>query len=146
MLNVFTDGASRGNPGLAGAGVHITDETGDVIAQTRRFLGDATNNSAEYSALLLSLELLEKIIDGGYGKTDVVFHSDSQLLVNQISGKFRFRDERLSEMGKKFHAGVKSMKLSYRIVHVSRNENKIADKLANEAIDKREVQQELQFD
>ncbi len=145
LLKVYTDGASRGNPGLSGAGILITDQEGNVIKQHSEFLGVMTNNSAEYSALLKSLDVIGSIDkELVNGRTE--FYSDSELMVRQINGRYKVKDRGISEFVRAFRDKVKSMKLEFVINHIPRSANSAADKLANEAIDKREVQQTMEFE
>lgn len=144
MLKVYTDGASRGNPGLSGAGVLITDEDGNVIRQHSEFLGVMTNNAAEYSALLKSLDVIGSI-DKELVSGRAEFFSDSELMVMQITGRYKVKDPGISEFVKAFRKKMRSLKLEFVMNHIPRSANSAADKLANEAIDKREVQQTLEF-
>ncbi len=145
MLKVYTDGASRGNPGLSGAGIIIFDEDGKVIKEEMKFLGVMTNNAAEYSALIQSLDAIRNINNDTKINNEVRFYSDSLLMVNQITGRFKVKDPGLSKFYTEFISIVKNMKLKYSAEHIPRNENKLADKLANRAIDEREEQQSLEF-
>lgn len=145
LLKVYTDGASRGNPGLAGAGVVITDESGIVLSEEMQFLGVMTNNAAEYSALILSLDAIRKINHKDNNKIVVRFYSDSLLMVNQITGKFKVKDSQLGKFHKEFLTTAKKMNLNFSAIHIPRDENKLADRLANKAIDEREIQQALEF-
>ena len=125
----MVDGAARGNPGEAGCGAAICDEQGVVVEELGRYLGHATNNVAEYQALLIGLEALLKS-----GRKRVRVQSDSQLLVRQLNGEYRVKDEKLRRL---FQRAINLLRQfeSYRIVHVPREQNKIADRLANKAID-----------
>ena len=144
-MKVYTDGASRGNPGLSGAGIVILDESGNIICEEKQFLGVMTNNAAEYSALILSLEAIRKLKHNKNQNLSVRFYSDSLLMVNQVTGKFKVKDLQLSKFHKEFLTTAKEMKLDFSAIHIPRNENKLADKLANKAIDEREIQQALEF-
>jgi ribonuclease HI len=126
---LMVDGAARGNPGEAGCGAAICDEQGAVVEELSRYLGHATNNVAEYQALLIGLEALLKS-----GKKRVRVQSDSQLLVRQLNGEYRVKDEKLRTLFQRAINLLRQFK-SYRIVHVPREQNKIADRLANKAID-----------
>jgi ribonuclease HI len=88
---LMVDGAARGNPGTAGCGAAIYDETGAVVKKLSRYLGQATNNVAEYEGLLMGLEALIQL-----GRKRIVVQSDSQLLVRQLNGQYRVKDEKLS--------------------------------------------------
>jgi ribonuclease HI len=126
---VMVDGAARGNPGQAGCGAAIYDENGVVVRQLSRYLGRTTNNVAEYEALLMGLEALLEL-----GRRQIVVQSDSELLVRQLNGQYRVKDEKLKVL---FHRAITLLRQfdSYRILHVGRELNKLADRLANQAID-----------
>ncbi len=126
--HIYTDGAARGNPGPSGAGVFITDEHGNEVARFHKFLGKRTNNAAEYAALYLGLSQAKK----RHFKEVVVF-SDSELMVRQIRGEYRVKNEGLKKLYKGVMELLKNFK--YRFYHIRREKNKIADQLANLAID-----------
>lgn len=128
-LAVYTDGASRGNPGHAGLGVVILDGAGTVIDERRGYLGQCTNNVAEYRALLAALEAVEPL-----RPTGVTFHLDSELVVRQINGQYKVRDAKMQTL----HADVmKSLRRlpAWTVRHILREQNSRADQLANAAID-----------
>lgn len=126
--HIYTDGAARGNPGPSGAGVLIMDEEGNEIVRLHKFLGKRTNNVAEYAALYLGLSEAKK----RHFKEIVIF-ADSELMVRQIRGEYRVKNEGL----KKLYSHVMEIlpHFKYRFYHVRREKNKIADQLANLAID-----------
>jgi ribonuclease HI len=128
-LQLFTDGASRGNPGEAGAGIAILDEQGNELVGTGKYLGQCTNNEAEYRALLLGLA---KCAEFGAGR--IMAHLDSELIVRQIQGRYKVRHPNLKplydEVMKKFAEFA-----SVKAIHVRREKNRRADELANQAID-----------
>lgn len=126
---VMVDGAARGNPGEAGCGAAIYDENGVVVKQLSRYLGRTTNNVAEYEGLLMGLEALLQL-----GRKQIVVQSDSELLVRQLNGQYRVKDEKLKVL---FQHAITLLRQfdSYRILHVGRELNKLADRLANQAID-----------
>ncbi len=126
------DGASRNNPGNAGAGFAILKD--GVTAHTHGFwLGTKTNNQAEYLALIIGLIFLGSIPDLESGDGLLVI-SDSKLLVKQIQGEYRVKNEELQHL----HAVAQALlgKFSYTIVHVLRKDNAAADRLANIGIDR----------
>jgi len=126
---LMVDGAARGNPGDAGCGAVILDKNGTVKQELSRYLGHATNNVAEYEGLIMGLEALLKL-----GKKRIRVQSDSQLLVRQLNGEYRVKDEKLKELS---HRAISLLRQfdAYRIVHVPRELNKLADRLANKGID-----------
>jgi ribonuclease HI len=126
---LMVDGAARGNPGEAGCGAVICDASGQTVRELRRYLGKATNNVAEYEALLMGIEgVLEIEIK------KLRIHSDSELLVRQLNGLYRVKDEKLKPLYAKAVELLRRLE-SYRIIHVKRERNKPADRLANQAID-----------
>jgi ribonuclease HI len=126
---VMVDGAARGNPGPAGCGAVICDDKGAVVRELSRYLGHATNNVAEYEALVMGLEALIEL-----KRNRIVVQSDSQLLVRQLNGEYRVKDEKLRLLYQRA-IGLLRQFGSYRIVHVRRELNKAADRLANRGID-----------
>lgn len=137
-IKVFTDGASRGNPGHAGLGIVIYDENDFIIKTYKEYLGETTNNQAEYRALLKSLEMIRKLETNNEVIFDCIeFYSDSELLVNQLNFDYQTKDAELAVLNSKFHFLVKKLKKPYIILHIERAKNKNADKLANLAIDNR---------
>lgn len=128
-IRIHIDGAARGNPGPAGVGVLIIGPEGEVAERIHRGIGEATNNVAEYNALLLALERAQAL-----GYTDVEVCSDSELLVRQIQGRYRVKHPAL----KALHAVARERIGTFRrfgIRHVRREENAEADALANRGID-----------
>lgn len=127
-LVVYLDGASRGNPGPSGIGVVVGEEKGKVIAQFNEYIGEKTNNVAEYMALIRALKETKK-----YKPKEIIFYLDSQLLVNQINGLYRAKNKSLLNLlqeVRKLSRGFSQVKFQY----IPREENKLADKLANQAI------------
>lgn len=129
ILQLYTDGASRGNPGEAGAGVAILDELGEELVATGEYLGQCTNNEAEYRALLLGLARCE---DFGHGRLKI--HLDSELIVKQIRGEYRVKHPNLLPLFRETMQRLSGFG-AFSITHVRREKNRRADGLANEAID-----------
>lgn len=125
----MVDGAARGNPGEAGCGAVIFDPSGRVIRELARYLGHATNNVAEYKGLLLGLEEVLRL-----GARTLRIESDSQLLVRQLNGLYRVKDRKLIQLNQKAQGLLRKLE-AYRIIHIGREQNRLADKLANRAID-----------
>ncbi len=125
----YADGAARGNPGPAGAGVCIRDRDGVTLVERARYLGEATNNVAEYMALLVGLEEALEL-----GAPQVEVRSDSELVVRQMLGEYRVRNKRLRELHDRAHELARGFEhIAY--VHIRRYKNVDADRLANLAID-----------
>jgi ribonuclease HI len=128
-LIVSCDGAARGNPGPAGAGSQLTTRDGDVVAEIAEGLGETTNNVAEYTAVILGLERA-----GELGATDVLLRSDSQLLINQLTGVYKVKAVHLLPLYRR----IKQLASDFeriRFEHVPRERNTEADRLANEGVD-----------
>ena len=130
-LMLYVDGASRSNPGLAGAGIYLIKDD-KILCQKGFFLGTKTNNEAEYYALILGLFFIHEHQEFN---NQLIIYSDSQLLVRQLQGVYRVRDQKLIPL----YQTVKQILLGvdFSLIHVPREENTIADKLANEGIDKK---------
>ena len=124
----FFDVASRGNPGEAGAGAVIKDSTGKVLWKCVDYLGQKTNNEAEYNAVI---RLLKAAAD--MGVEEIKVHGDSNLVVKQLSKVWRIREPHLAELANEAWDASRGMKVTY--VWVPREYNKEADALSNEAID-----------
>jgi ribonuclease HI len=127
---MYCDGASRGNPGPSGAGVLILDQHDRQILELSSFLETATNNQAEYLALISGLKAAEDI-----GIKRLQIFLDSELVVKQVLGEYRVRNPRLLPLFREVMARLQQFD-DYAIVHVSREFNQQADKLANDAIDR----------
>jgi ribonuclease HI len=128
-LTIHIDGGARGNPGPAGAGVAIRNDAGQALWEGGFFLGRMTNNMAEYQALLRALDAALKC-----GAGEVAVYCDSELLVRQINGEYRVRNETLKDLFDE--AASKLRKIGrWRVHHVPREQNGRADELANAAMD-----------
>ncbi|MFI5144173.1 MAG: ribonuclease HI family protein [Ignavibacteria bacterium] len=135
-IKVFTDGAAKGNPGPAGIGIVIYDENDFILRTYKEFLGETTNNQAEYRALLKSLDLIKKLASNIEVSFDSIeFYSDSELLVNQINFDYQTKDPGLAVLNSKFHVLAKKLEKTFTIMHIERAKNKNADMLANLAVD-----------
>jgi ribonuclease HI len=135
-LLAFIDGGARGNPGPAAIGVIVRDRAGLVLLEEGKAIGHATNNEAEYRSLIRLLELC--------AADPVILHSrakrmrvncDSLLLVNQITGKWKIKEPRLRELFEKVQKAKLHVPFELRIRHISRDKNKDADRLVNQALD-----------
>lgn len=127
-VEVFCDGASRGNPGAAGAGV-VVKKDGKVIKEIAEYLGKATNNVAEYLALIRGLE--EALL---LGASEASFYCDSELLVKQIQGEYKVKNEGLQPLYLHAKGLIRKFK-DFSIEHKYREQNEHADELANRGID-----------
>jgi ribonuclease HI len=129
-VTIYCDGAARGNPGPAGIGVVVEGPRGRVLAEIGEGIGTATNNVAEYRAVLEGLRRARDL-----GATEVLVRSDSKLLVEQLSGRFRVKNPTLIRM----HGEVRALMREFdevRFEHVPREFNRDADRLANMGVDR----------
>jgi len=129
LIVVNVDGASRGNPGESGVGVAIFDKNLNLINEACDYLGVATNNVAEYKALLLGIKLSTK-----YNAKRILFKADSELMVKQIKGEYRVKNAQLKLLFAEAQSLLKKLP-NWKIMHVPREENKEADLLANKGVD-----------
>jgi len=129
-ISAHCDGGARGNPGPAGFGALIQDATGNVLAELSEFLGIRTNNYAEYSGLLASLQYA---LDHHHPRLRVV--SDSELMVKQIQGKYKVNSPDLKPLWQEAKNRIAKLE-AFEISHALRHKNKDADRLANEAMDR----------
>lgn len=128
-LTVNVDGGARGNPGPAAIGAVLSDGSGEVIAERSETIGRATNNVAEYRALLAGIELA-----AANGATELEIRGDSELVVRQVEGRYKVKDATMREL----HAEVKWALEGFErwsISHVRREQNAEADRLVNQALD-----------
>jgi len=128
-LVVNCDGASRGNPGPAGAGAVLATPDGDVVAEIAEGLGETTNNVAEYTAVIHGLQRASEL-----GATDVLVRSDSLLLVNQLTGRYRVKTPHLVPLARRARELAARFD-RVRFEHVPRGRNVEADRLANIGVD-----------
>ena len=129
LIVVNVDGASKGNPGESGIGVAIFDKDLNLINEACDYLGVATNNVAEYKALILGIKLSTK-----YNAKRVLFKADSELMVKQIKGEYRVKNVQLKLLFTEAQGLLKKLP-NWKIMHVPREENKEADLLANKGVE-----------
>jgi ribonuclease HI/probable phosphoglycerate mutase len=129
---LFTDGASRGNPGEAGAGSVLLDADGQELAARSLYLGQCTNNVAEYKALLLGVQ---SALELGCGKLEIFL--DSQLIVRQLQGQYKVKHPTLKPLFFEVQDLLTKIE-SWSVAHVPREQNKRADELANQGIDEKD--------
>ena len=132
QIDAYIDGASRGNPGHSAVGIFIRENSGKDILRKGEYIGEATNNVAEYTALIRMLKHLNKLVKT---KTaDINVYSDSELLVKQMNGNYRIKSAHLIPLAieaKKLLKAYSHLKLNL----INREQNKVADKMANKALD-----------
>jgi len=126
----YTDGGARGNPGPAGIGVVLQNKDGDVVGEWSEFLGVATNNQAEYRALLLALKQAVAL-----GVIELECRLDSELVVKQLKGEYKIKNSELKLLNEQAKGLISQLKdVSFK--HIPRELNKRADQLANQAMDR----------
>ena len=128
-VQIHSDGASRGNPGLAAIGATIKDEQGKLITSISQPIGRATNNQAEYRAVIAALESAISL-----GASQVDMYSDSELVVRQINGRYRVKNASLKPLYQKVKQLQNQLK-GFTITHVPRQQNREADSLAGKALE-----------
>lgn len=132
-LTINTDGGSRGNPGQAAIGVVIAQD-GTVITDLKKSIGVATNNEAEYQAVLSSLEWLSDNV-ADLNPDNIVWKLDSKLVVEQLLRNWKIKEPRMKELAQRCWTVLAALPCSYTFQHVPRAENKEADALVNQALD-----------
>lgn len=128
-LVIYTDGASRGNPGEGGAGIVLENIDGKVVTTVQRYLGLVTNNVAEYQALLIALETASE-----FNAKRIRLFLDSELVVKQIKGEYKVKNSNIKPLYEVIRATLSKFE-AVEITHIPREKNKKADLLANAAID-----------
>ena len=132
---VYTDGGSRGNPGIAGSGAYITHGDGRIIKEVSKALGKQTNNFAEYEAVILGLETIKKNLSTEKLKNiDVEVRMDSELVQRQLTGRYKVKDATLKLKFAEV-CFLKSHFPNIKFTHIRRELNKEADRLSNVAMD-----------
>ena len=126
---MFTDAGARGNPGPAAIGVVVYDQSDNIVTEISKYIGKATNNVAEYTALLFGVIKLKEL-----GCTQVDLFLDSELIVKQMLGQYKIKKHELSVIQKQIIDGLKGIK--WTITHVRREKNTYADMLVNRALDR----------
>jgi len=130
-IEIFIDGASRGNPGPSGIGIVFCDDKKNVVKKIFKFIGNTTNNIAEYTAMIYGLQ--EALMDR-YEK--ITMKSDSELMTRQLRGEYKVKNENLRPYYEQFlHLSRGFSKIE--VVSIERRDNSLADRLANKAVDSR---------
>lgn len=129
-LTMYTDGGARGNPGPSATGIIIKDENRRTLEAYGEFLGEQTNNFAEYTALISGLKRAKEL-----GATELECFLDSELVVKQMQGFYKVKEPALQKLFiQAYNAAAEFKKVKY--AHVEREKNKEADRLVNETLDK----------
>lgn len=131
-LLVYTDGGSRGNPGPAWCGVFIVDEHGESVEKRFKYIGEATNNIAEYTAAFLGIS---RAID--LGATEIELRADSKLVIEQLSGNYKIKNPELKKIFLEIQDRVGKWGGKISFTHIYREQNAEADRLSNVAMDEK---------
>lgn len=135
-VSIYTDGGSRGNPGHSGFGVVILDESGHTLGKISKYIGIATNNEAEYSALIAALSWVRDNLSV-HQITSLNFYADSQLMVRQIQGVYKVKAANIRPLYLQATNLLTTLNLPYQFTDVRREFNSEADALANAAMDRK---------
>lgn len=135
-IYIYTDGGSRGNPGPSGIGVYIETAQGDMIKEVSKFLGFGTNNVAEYQAVLVALQTLKKLFGEKTKKMQFEVRMDSELVQRQLTHVYKVKHPDLIPLFKEIESLAMHSFPAIAYVHVRREKNKDADRLANDAMDR----------
>jgi ribonuclease HI len=133
-LIIHTDGGARGNPGPS-ACAFVAEKDGQVIYKESKYLGDNTNNFAEYNAFILALQWLNKNKEE-YIDNNIFFYSDSELVVRQLTGVYKIKNQNLQVLNQKVISLGKAQGFKIFYKNILRSKNKIADQLVNDELDK----------
>ncbi len=135
-INIYTDGGARGNPGPAALGAVLRDAEGRLIKEYGEYLGIKTNNEAEYEAIIFALKKAKQLLGKKNAKAaEIILHTDSELVERQLGGKYKIEDEKLQPLFiKVWNLRVELGNVSFR--HITRDKNKDADRMVNEALDR----------
>ena len=133
---IYTDGGSRGNPGPTAIGMVFCNERGEIFKKYSQYLGDSlTNNEAEYQAVIFALNKFKSLFGKKLAQnSEIKIRSDSELLINQLNGKYKILEPKIQS----FFLTIWNLKLDFKKIkfrYISREKNKEADRLVNEALD-----------
>jgi ribonuclease HI len=131
----YTDGGARGNPGPAAIGVYITDEDNQVLKEVKQFIGNSTNNFAEYNAVMLALQTLKASFGSKTKEMQFEIRLDSELVQKQLNNEYQIKEPGLVPMFIEIHNLRVANFPNLILTHVPREKNKEADRLVNEALD-----------
>ena len=130
LLKVYTDGASRGNPGPASIGIVFKDELNKIIWQEHKEIGETTNNEAEYQALIFAMKHVNR-----HHPEKIIFHSDSELMIRQMKGEYKIKEPNIQKLFLEAWNRKIDFAKPIEFVIIPREENQEADRMANKALD-----------
>lgn len=131
VLSIYTDGGSKGNPGPSSIGIVMYIE-GKEVNRYQKHIGIATNNEAEYRALLTALEYVNSKLKHTLAPDSIECYSDSTLMVNQTNGRFKVKNSKIREFIMKIRILEQEIGLPIKYIHIPRKENRVADTLVNQ--------------
>jgi ribonuclease HI len=131
----YTDGGARGNPGPAGIGVYITTNDGRLLQEVKQTIGNATNNFAEYNAVMVALQSLKQLYGKDTKQMQFEIRLDSELVKKQLNAEYQIKEPGLVPMFIEIHNLRVANFPNIIFTHIPRAQNKEADRLANEALD-----------
>ena len=135
---IYTDGGSRGNPGPSAIGVVFCNEKGDIVKKYSEKIGEATNNEAEYQAVIFALKKFKALFGKKLAESsEIEVRADSELLIKQLNGQYKILEPKIQSL----FLMVWNLKLDFKKVKfktISREQNKTADRLVNEALDSKQ--------
>ncbi|PIS39427.1 MAG: hypothetical protein COT33_02070 [Candidatus Nealsonbacteria bacterium CG08_land_8_20_14_0_20_38_20] len=140
---IYTDGGSRGNPGPSAIGVVFRNEIGQEIKNYSQYIGEATNNEAEYNALIFGLEKFKQLFGKKLAQvSEIEIRSDSELIIKQLNGEYKVLEPKIQTLFlRAWNLKLDFKKVKFRFI--SREKNKEADRLVNEALNNTERVQKL---
>ena len=133
-LTIFTDGGARGNPGPSACATVIEDSAGNIRLMCGKYLGKTTNNVAEYQGVILAYEEILKIPNLNFSNVLLRFNLDSNLVVNQLNGLFKVKDENIRQLVVKIRE-LESRFTNIQYKYIPREKNKLADSVVNKTLD-----------
>lgn len=145
-LIIHADGGARGNPGPAAFGVVVENEAGKIIARLGESLGIKTNNQAEYCGVIGAMEFIKKNSFTKKGISALEFYLDSDLIVNQLSGKYKIKSTELAVLAIRVKGLEKEISAPVIYRHIPREQNKFADKIVNQVLDSHNPVYEIEVD
>lgn len=130
MIKIYCDGGARGNPGPAASAFVVLDMDGNLLHKDAKFIGDTTNNVAEYTALILALEWLTE-----NQNSDCEIYLDSELVQKQMTGKYKIKNLGLKSLAMRAKNLERELTISFKYIHTRREGNPLSDALVNETLD-----------
>jgi ribonuclease HI len=135
ILNVYTDGGSRGNPGPSAIGIVFKNEKGEIIWRQNKDIGKTTNNEAEYSALIYAMKHVNR-----YHPEKITFYADSELMIKQMRGEYKIKNPGIQKLFLEAWNRKIDMKAEIKFIQIPREQNKEADALVNKILNQNKLE------